>query len=87
MIAKNSSLPWITCHSASMPEVAEQRDMRREQLGDPAAVRGRVHVEHTLAAQRRRQLADPFERSRLDGAFVVVEMLVEQRHAFEQWIS
>ena len=69
------------------PEVAEQRDVRREQLGDAAAVRGRVHVQHARAAQRRRQLADPVERSRLDGVLVVVEMLVEQRHTFEQRIS
>ena len=68
-------------------EVAEQRDVRREQLGDAAAVRGRVHVQHPRAAQRRGQLADPLERSRLDGVLVVVEVLVEQRHTFEQRIS
>ena len=43
--AKNSSLPWITCHSASMPRLAEQRHVGGEQLGDTAAVRGGVDVQ------------------------------------------
>ena len=68
-------------------EVAQQRNVRREQLGDTAAVRGRVHVQHACAAQRRGQLPDPLERAGLDGVLVVVEVLVEQRHTFEQRIS
>ena len=69
------------------PEVAQQGNVGREQLGDAAAVRGRVHVEHPGAAQRRGQLPDPLEGPGLDGVLVVVEMLVEQRHTFEQRIS
>ena len=69
------------------PEIAQQCDMRREEFGDPAAVGGRVHVQHPSATERRGQLPDPFERAGLDGAVVVAEMFVEQRHAFEQRIS
>ena len=47
--AKNSSLPWITCHSASMPRSRSSGDVGGEQLGDAAAVRGRVHVQHPRA--------------------------------------
>ena len=68
-------------------EVAQQRDVGREQLGDAAAVRGRVHVEHSLARERRRELPNSLERSGFDRVCVVVEVLVEQRHAFEQRIS
>ena len=57
--------------------------MGGEQLGDAAAVRGGVHVEHPGAAQRLGELADPLERSGLDDVGVVVEVLVEQRHTFE----
>jgi hypothetical protein len=39
--AKNSSLPWSTCHSASTPSAAEQRHVGGE-LGDAPAVGGRV---------------------------------------------
>ena len=34
-------------------EVAEQRNVGGEELGDAAAVGGRVHVEHPLARERR----------------------------------
>ena len=44
--AKNSSLPCMTCQSASMPTLAQQRHVRREQLRHATAVRGRVHVQH-----------------------------------------
>ena len=66
------------------PEILEQRDVCREELGDPAAVRGRVHVEHSLTAKWRGQLANPLERIGPDRGFVVVEVLVEQRYTFEQ---
>ncbi len=42
---KNSSLPWITCHSASMPRSRSSATWVGEQLGDAAAVRGGVHVQ------------------------------------------
>ena len=64
-------------------DAAEQRDVRREQLGDAAAVRGRVEVEHPgpcsgAASSRIRSIdIDP------DDARVVVEVLFEQRDAFE----
>jgi hypothetical protein len=41
-------------------------------------------MQHPGAAEWLRQLTDTFERSGLDDAFVVIEVLVEQRHAFEQ---
>jgi hypothetical protein len=59
----------------------------REELGDPAAIGGRVHVEHPLARERRRQVTDSLERPGIHRVGVVVEMLVEQWHAFEQRIS
>ena len=58
--------------------------MGGEQLGDAAAVRGRVDVQHPGAPQRLGERADAFERLRLDDVAVVVEVLVEQRHTFEQ---
>ena len=64
--------------------VAQQCNMRGEQLGDAAAVRGRVEVQHPGAPQRLGQGPDPLEGSGFDDVGVVVEMLVEQRHAFEQ---
>ena len=66
------------------PDVAEQRDVRGEQLGDAAAVRRGVEVEHPGTAQGLGQGTDPFEGSGLDDVGVVVEVLVEQRYAFEQ---
>ena len=67
--AKNSSLPWITSHSASMPRSRQQRDVRREQLGDAAAVRGGVHVQDPrpdsgAAADRTRSMASSPATSR-----------------------
>ena len=66
-----------------MPTLAQQRDVGREQLGDAAAVRGRVDVQDPGALQRFGQLADAFDASRADDVRVVVEVLVEKRDTFE----
>ncbi len=57
--------------------------MGGEQLGDAAAVRGGVDVEHPRALERFRQLADLVDDVRADHARVVVEVLLEQGDAFE----
>ena len=57
--------------------------MGGEQLGDAAAVRGRVHVEHPGALQRLGELADALDDLGSDDARVVVEVLFEERDAFE----
>ena len=67
-----------------MPTLAQQRHVGGEQLGDAAAVRGGVDVQHPRALQRLGELADALDESGLDDAGVVVEVLVEQRDAFEQ---
>ena len=68
-------------------EVAQQRDVGSQQLRHAAPVRRRVDVQHPGASQRRCELANAVERLRLDRIAVVVEVLVEQRHAFEQRVS
>src|SRR5712691_3781370 len=58
--------------------------MRGEKLGDATAVCRRVHVQHPGPAQRLGERPNPLDRSRCDDLGVVIEVLVEQRHAFEQ---
>ena len=81
--AKNSSLPWITCHSASIPRLAQQRHVGGEQLGDATAVGGGVDVEDPGAPQRLGQRPDALDRLDADDLRVVVEVLLEERDAFE----
>ena len=57
--------------------------MGRQQLGDAAAVRGRVDVQHACALEGFGQLTDALDGSGLDDALVVVEVLVEQGDTFE----
>ena len=64
-------------------DAAEQRHMGGEQLGDAAAVRGCVDVEDPLAGEWPAELADAFERFGPDDVQVVVELLFQQRDAFE----
>ena len=45
-------------------DAAEQRDVGGQQLGDAAAVRGRVDVEHPRAPQRFGERSDAFDRPR-----------------------
>ena len=64
-------------------DAAEQGDVGGEQLGDAAAVRGGVEVEHPRPRRGCGELADPFDDIAPDDARVVVEVLFEQRDAVE----
>ena len=55
---KNGSSPLMMRQSATRPRSLKQRHHRAEQLGDAAAVRGRVQVQNACAAQRPRGLGD-----------------------------
>jgi hypothetical protein len=67
--------------------VAQESNVRREQLGDAAAVRGGVEMQYAGALQRFGQAPNPIEDSGFDDVGVIVEVLVEQRYAFEQrWL-
>ena len=68
-------------------DAAEQGDVGRQQLGDAAAVRGRVEVEHPRLTQGCGELADPFDDIAPDDARVVVEVLFEQRDTVEHGVS
>ena len=81
--AKNSSLPWITCHSASMPDVAQQRTWVASSSATPppyaVAFTWRTRAPCSGSASSRMRSSVPGSTD----ARVVVEVLVEQRHAFE----
>ena len=64
-------------------DAAQQRHVGGEQLGDAAAVRGGVDVQHARALQRLRQLADLVDDLGADHPRVVVDVLLEQGDAVE----
>ncbi len=66
---------------------AEQGDVGRQQLGDAAAVRGGVEVEHPRLTQGPGELPDPFDDIAPDDARVVVEVLFQQRDTVEHEVS
>ena len=66
------------------PEVAQQRNMRRQQFGDAAAVCGCVHMQHASADQWLGELTDPFDRARQDYVRVVVQMFFEKGNPLQQ---
>ena len=67
-------------------EIAEQRDVGREELGDAAAVRGGVDVEDPGTGERRGGGADALDRLVAGDLAVVVEVLLEKGDAFEHGI-
>ena len=81
--AKNSSLPVHHLPVGVDPDAAQQRDVGGEQLGDAAAVRGGVQVEHPRALQRLGEGPDPVDHVDADHARVVVEVLLEQGDTIE----
>ena len=67
-------------------EIAQQRDVGGEQLGDAAAVGRGVDVEDPGADERRGGGADPLDRLVARDLAVVVEVLLQEGDAFEHRI-
>ena len=67
-------------------EIAQQRDVGGEQLGDAAAVRGGVHVQDPGTGERRGGGADALDRLVARDLAVVVEVLLQEWDAFEHGI-
>ncbi len=82
-MAKNSSLPWMTCHSDFHADAAQQRHVGREELGDATAVGGGAEMEDPGTTQRLGGLADLSDGLRADDVGVLVELLLEKRDALE----
>ena len=64
-------------------DAAQQGDVGGEELGDAAAVRGGVDVQHPRTLEWFRQFADLVDDLRADHPRVVVEVLLEQGDAVE----
>ena len=64
-------------------EVAEERDLGAEDLGDTATVRRRAHVEHAAASERRRQLAEQRDGLTAGAGAVAVDGLRADVDALE----
>ena len=64
-------------------QAAQERHVRREELGHASAVGGGVDVEDPRAAKRLGQLDDPLDRIGAGDVLVVRQLLFQQRDAFE----